>query len=94
MVSHDLDQVRRVADRVTVLDRRVVAEGPRPRSSRTAGVRELLPARRREGARDDRLLRVDRRPGAAAASLPSDFQYPFLFADFSACWCWRRSSAG
>jgi zinc transport system ATP-binding protein len=28
MVSHDLHQVRRIADRVTVLDRRVVAEGP------------------------------------------------------------------
>jgi zinc transport system ATP-binding protein len=27
MVSHDLNQVRRIADRVTVLDRRVVAEG-------------------------------------------------------------------
>jgi zinc transport system ATP-binding protein len=27
MVSHDLDQVRRLADRVTVLDRRVVREG-------------------------------------------------------------------
>jgi zinc transport system ATP-binding protein len=27
MVSHDLEQVRRVADRVTVLDRRVVGEG-------------------------------------------------------------------
>jgi zinc transport system ATP-binding protein len=28
MVSHDLEQVRRLADRVTVLDRRVVDEGP------------------------------------------------------------------
>ncbi len=28
MVSHDLEQVRRVADRVTVLDRRVVHDGP------------------------------------------------------------------
>ncbi|HEV3058765.1 MAG TPA: ATP-binding cassette domain-containing protein [Vicinamibacterales bacterium] len=27
MVSHDVDQVRRIADRVTVLDRRVVADG-------------------------------------------------------------------
>ena len=27
MVSHDLHQVRRIADRVTVLDRRVVADG-------------------------------------------------------------------
>jgi zinc transport system ATP-binding protein len=28
MVSHDLEQVRRIADRVTVLDRRVVRDGP------------------------------------------------------------------
>lgn len=28
MISHDLDQVRRLADRVTVLDRRVIADGP------------------------------------------------------------------
>jgi len=28
MVSHDLDQARRIADRVTVLDRRVVSDGP------------------------------------------------------------------
>jgi zinc transport system ATP-binding protein len=28
MVSHDLEQVRRIADRVTVLDRSVVTEGP------------------------------------------------------------------
>ena len=27
MVSHDLEQVRRVADRVTVLDRRIVVDG-------------------------------------------------------------------
>jgi zinc transport system ATP-binding protein len=43
MVSHDLDQVRRVADRVTVLDRRVLVEGP-PGILTEAGVRELLPA--------------------------------------------------
>ena len=42
MVSHDLEQVRRVADRVTVLDRRVVAEGAVDILG-TAGVRELLP---------------------------------------------------
>jgi zinc transport system ATP-binding protein len=28
MVSHDLDQVRRIADYVTVLDRRILADGP------------------------------------------------------------------
>ncbi len=28
MVSHDLEQVRRMADHVTVLDRRIVADGP------------------------------------------------------------------
>jgi zinc transport system ATP-binding protein len=43
MVSHDLEQVRRVADFVTVLDRRVVAEGAVDILA-TAGVRELLPA--------------------------------------------------
>jgi zinc transport system ATP-binding protein len=45
MVSHDLEQVRRVADRVTVLDRRVVGEGSVDILA-TAGVRELLPAGR------------------------------------------------
>ena len=49
MVSHDLEQVRRVADRVTVLDRRVVAEGPCDILA-TAGVRELLPAARERRA--------------------------------------------
>jgi len=43
MVSHDLEQVRRVADRVTMLDRRVVAEGAIDILG-TAGVRELLPS--------------------------------------------------
>jgi zinc transport system ATP-binding protein len=43
MVSHDLEQVRRVADRVTVLDRRVVVEGSADVLA-TSGVRELLPA--------------------------------------------------
>jgi zinc transport system ATP-binding protein len=43
MVSHDLEQVRRVADRVTVLDRRVVVEGSTDILT-SAGVRELLPA--------------------------------------------------
>jgi zinc transport system ATP-binding protein len=43
MVSHDLEQVRRVADRVTVLDRRVIVEGAAEILA-TASVRELLPA--------------------------------------------------
>jgi zinc transport system ATP-binding protein len=43
MVSHDLEQVRRVADRVTVLDRRIVAEGAADILA-SSGVRELLPA--------------------------------------------------
>jgi zinc transport system ATP-binding protein len=42
MVTHDLEQVRRVADRVTVLDRRVVIEGSGDILA-TASVRELLP---------------------------------------------------
>jgi zinc transport system ATP-binding protein len=42
MVSHDLEQVERLADRVTVLDRRVVAEGP-PEVLAAAHVRELIP---------------------------------------------------
>jgi zinc transport system ATP-binding protein len=44
MVSHDLDQVRRVADRVTVLDRRIVAEGPVADVLSTASIRDLVPA--------------------------------------------------
>ena len=43
MVSHDLEQVRRVADRVTVLDRRVVVEGSTEILA-SAGVRALMPA--------------------------------------------------
>jgi zinc transport system ATP-binding protein len=51
MVSHDLEQVRRVADRVTVLDRHVVVEGDVDILA-TARVRELLPtARERRVAR-------------------------------------------
>jgi zinc transport system ATP-binding protein len=43
MVSHDLDQVRRIADRVTVLDRRSIAEGPVAQVLATASIRDLLP---------------------------------------------------
>jgi zinc transport system ATP-binding protein len=42
MVSHDLEQVERLADAVTVLDRRVVAHGP-PEVLASAHVRELIP---------------------------------------------------
>jgi len=42
MVSHDLEQVRRVADQVTILDRRIVAEGAVDILG-ADGVRELLP---------------------------------------------------
>jgi zinc transport system ATP-binding protein len=45
MVSHDLELVRRVADRVTVLNRQIVAEGA-PDILSTADVRELLPVRK------------------------------------------------
>ena len=48
-ILHDLEQVRRVADRVTVLDRRIVVEGP-PDILGTAGVRELIPASRERRA--------------------------------------------
>ncbi len=50
MVSHDLDLVRRVADRVTVLNRRIVVEGE-PDILSTADVRELLPVRERRVVR-------------------------------------------
>jgi iron complex transport system ATP-binding protein len=45
MVSHDLEQMRRLADRVTVLDRSVVADGPADAVLTTSRVIELLPAR-------------------------------------------------
>ncbi len=45
MVSHDVEQVRRVADRISVLDRRIVAEGGVDMLGQ-AGIRELLPATR------------------------------------------------
>src|SRR5262249_15396386 len=50
MVSHDFELVRRVADRVTVLDRQVVVEGT-PDILSAEGVRELLPVRERRAAR-------------------------------------------
>ena len=50
MVSHDLEQVRRLADRVTVLDRRVVADGP-PVETLTTGMISHLNGTRRPEAR-------------------------------------------
>ena len=44
MVSHDLDQVRRIADCVTVLDRRIVAEGAVADVLEGATIRDLIPA--------------------------------------------------
>jgi zinc transport system ATP-binding protein len=44
MVSHDFDQVRRIADRVTVLDRRVVAEGSAADVLGATTIRDLIPA--------------------------------------------------
>jgi len=44
MVSHDLDQVRRIADRVTVLDRRIVADGSVADILAGATIRDLIPA--------------------------------------------------
>jgi zinc transport system ATP-binding protein len=44
MVSHDFELVRRVADRVTVLNRQIVVEGA-PDVLSMADVRELLPVR-------------------------------------------------
>jgi len=44
MVSHDFELVRRVGDRVTVLNRRIVAEGA-PDILSTEDVREMLPLR-------------------------------------------------
>jgi zinc transport system ATP-binding protein len=46
MVSHDLDQVRRLADRVTVLDRTIVSEGPARETLALDRVMALLPSGR------------------------------------------------
>ena len=45
MVSHDFDQVRRLADRVTVLDRRVVHEGSAEETLKDAFLQALLSGR-------------------------------------------------
>ena len=46
MVSHDLNQVRRIADRVTVLDRRLVFDGPPTEALGNGGGLAWLPASR------------------------------------------------
>ena len=61
MVSHDLEQVRRIADRVTVLDRRIVAEGRRPRSSAPPACASCCRRRRTRRRAHDRLLQLGRR---------------------------------
>lgn len=62
MVSHDLEQVIRLADRVTVLDRRVVEEGPPAETIALDHVRALLGSVP-SGARAGRLdLAGGRRP--------------------------------
>jgi zinc transport system ATP-binding protein len=49
MVSHDLEQVVRVADRVTVLDRAVIGDGPAAETLALEHVRALLPSGSRTG---------------------------------------------
>ena len=51
MVSHDLDQARRLADRVTVLDRRVVAEGTAAEILTQENLLALVPATAGRGGR-------------------------------------------
>jgi zinc transport system ATP-binding protein len=51
MVSHDIEHVQRVADRVTVLDRRVVAEGSAAEIVSSTAVRHFLPQRAEQRAR-------------------------------------------
>jgi zinc transport system ATP-binding protein len=51
MVSHDLDQVRRIADRVTVLDRSIVCEGSAAETLSLDSVLALLPSERGRRAR-------------------------------------------
>jgi zinc transport system ATP-binding protein len=45
MVSHDFDQVRRLADRVTLIDRRVLNDGTADAVLGTAADLDRLPAR-------------------------------------------------
>jgi len=51
MVSHDLDQVRRLADWVTVLDRAIIKEGAPAEALADADVLSILPSSRERRAR-------------------------------------------
>ena len=51
MVSHDLEQARRLADRVTVLDRRIVAEGTAAEILAQESLLALVPAAAGRGGR-------------------------------------------
>jgi ABC-type Mn2+/Zn2+ transport system ATPase subunit len=52
MVSHDIDRVRRLAERVTLLDRRVVAEGsPDSVLDARSAFSETRPGRARQATR-------------------------------------------
>ena len=51
MVSHDLDQVRRIADHVTVLDRSIVTQGSAEEALALDRVLALLPSARNRRAR-------------------------------------------
>ena len=82
MVSHDLEQVRRVGDRVTVLDRRVVVEGAagHPRDGGRARAAAGWSANGGSHAHDRFYAWIG---GLAQRGLlPSDFQYPFLVRGF------------
>ncbi|MEQ1870096.1 MAG: ATP-binding cassette domain-containing protein, partial [Vicinamibacterales bacterium] len=46
MVSHDLEQVRRLGDKVTVIDQQLIAHGSTDDLLTNAGVTDLLPRRR------------------------------------------------
>ena len=91
MVSHDLDQVRRIADRVTVLDRRIVAEAPLPMFSKVRPFGISSPPEARVGGGRDGLLQLDRWL-AQRGVLPAIFNIHFSFGDFSASSCSRRCS--
>lgn len=70
MVSHDLHQVRRTADRVTVLDRHVVAEGSATDVLATAGALAFLPTTTPERrSTPANLADAERRTTAADANL-------------------------
>lgn len=54
MVSHDLEQVVRLADRVTVLDRSVIDDGPAAETLAREHVRTVLPSGARAGGASPR----------------------------------------